>query len=119
SSSPLWHSSRRARTRWLAVPMLGVLFGSADALAGSKEDARAHIVNATRAHKEARFDDARVELEAAYQIDPQPDLLYAIGQVEAKLGRCDQATDHYRRFAATQSDPRVARVVALELPACP
>ena len=57
---------------WLVVPMLGVLFASADALAGSKEDARAHVAKATRAHKEARYEDARVELEAAYALDPKP-----------------------------------------------
>lgn len=103
---------------WLVVPMLGVLLASSDALAGSKDDARAHVANATRAHKEARYEDARVELEAAYALDPKPDLLYAIGQVEAKLGRCDEATEHYRRFAATQSDPRVARVVEEAITAC-
>ena len=105
-------------SRWLAVPMLGVLFASAGALAGSKEDARAHVAKATRAHKEARYEDARVELEAAVALDPRPDVLYAIGQVEAKLGRCDDATEHYRRFAATQSDPRVARVVEEAITAC-
>ena len=103
---------------WLVVPMLGMLFASADALADSTDDARAHIAKATRAHKEAHYEDARVELEAAFALDPKPDLLYAIAQVEAKLGRCDEATEHYRRFAATQSDPRVARVVEQAITAC-
>src|SRR5437867_9257716 len=102
STWPLWSLSR-ARTRWFVLPMLGALFAPATALAGDKEDARAHVARATQAHKEARFEDALVELEAAYQLDPKPDLLYAIGQVDAKLGRCDEAIDHYRRFAATQS----------------
>jgi tetratricopeptide (TPR) repeat protein len=98
--------------------MLGMLFASADALADSTDDARAHIAKATRAHKEAHYEESRVELEAAFALDPKPDLLYAIAQVEAKLGRCDEATEHYRRFAATQSDPRVARVVEQAITAC-
>lgn len=117
STWPLW-TSFRARTRWLVLAMLGALFAPAIALAGDKEDARAHVARATRAHREARYEEALVELETAYRLDPQPDMLYAIGQVDAKLGRCDEAIDHYLRFAATQSDPRVARVVEQAIAAC-
>src|SRR5262245_41191978 len=74
----------------------------ATVLAGKKSDAKAHIAKAARAHKEARYHDARNELEAAYNLDPQPDLLYAIAQVDAKLGDCDEAITYYKRFAATQ-----------------
>lgn len=108
----------RARTWCLALPMLGALFAPATALAGKKEDAKAHIARATRAHKEARYDDARAELETAYRLDPRPELLYAIGQVDAKLGHCDEAIVYYRRFAATQSDPQVARIVDQAITAC-
>jgi tetratricopeptide (TPR) repeat protein len=118
STSTVCCSTFRARTRWLALPMLGALFAPATALAGNKEDAKAHIAKATRAHKEARYDDARAELETAYRLDPKPDLLYAIGQVDAKLGDCDEAIRYYRRFTATQSDPQVARIVDEAITAC-
>src|SRR5262249_54452657 len=59
-----------------------------------------------------------VDLEAAYALDPNPDLLYALGQVDAKLGRCGDATTYYKRFAATQKDPRVAKVVDQAIAAC-
>jgi tetratricopeptide (TPR) repeat protein len=76
------------------------------------------VARATQAHKAGRYDDARVELEAAYALTPKPELLYALGQVHAKLGRCGDATAYFRRFAATQSDPQVARVTDQAIAAC-
>jgi tetratricopeptide (TPR) repeat protein len=90
----------------------------ATALAGKKEEARVHIAKATKAHRDGRFNDARVELEAAYALDPQPDLLYAIGQVHAKLGNCSSAIAYYKLFVAVQKDPQVARVIDQAISAC-
>jgi hypothetical protein len=118
STSPPSSQTSPARTRWSIVAMLAVLLAPAAALAGKKEDAKAHIARATRAHKEARYADARAELEAAYQLDPRPELLYAIGQVDAKLGNCDEAIAHYKQFAATQTDPQVAKVIEQAIAAC-
>jgi tetratricopeptide (TPR) repeat protein len=99
---------------------LGLGLGLAPAIAHANpgDDAKAHVARATQAHKEGRFDDARVELEAAYALTPKPELLYALGQVHAKLGRCGDATAYFRRFAATQSDPQVARVIDQAIAAC-
>lgn len=90
----------------------------ATALADKKDEAKAHVVKATKAHKDGHFEEARVELEAAYALDPNPDLLYAIGQVYAKLGKCGEATTFYKRFVATQKDPQVAKVVDQAIAAC-
>jgi tetratricopeptide (TPR) repeat protein len=95
---------------------LGLAPASADADPG--EDAKAHVARASQAHKEGRYDDARVELEAAYALTPKPELLYALGQVHAKLGRCGDATAYFRRFAAAQSDPQVAKVIDQAIAAC-
>lgn len=97
---------------------LGLGLAPAIARANPADDARAHVARATQAHKEGRFDDARVELEAAYALTPKPELLYALGQVHAKLGRCGDATTYFRRFAATQSDPQVAQVIDQAIAAC-
>lgn len=99
---------------------LGLGLGLAPAIARATpgDDAKAHVARATQAHKEGRFDDARVELEAAYALTPKPELLYALGQVHAKLGRCGDATAYFRRFAATQSDPQVAKVIDQAIAAC-
>ena len=67
-----------------------------------KEQAQKHISKATEAHQAGKFDVALTELQAAYAIDPQPDLLYAIGQVHVKLGKCDDAVASYEKFLATK-----------------
>lgn len=69
--------------------------------AGPKEDAQRHIAKAMDAHQRADFATALTELEAAYTADPQPDVLYAIGQVYVKLDRCADAISYYERYLAT------------------
>jgi len=110
-------SSCRCR-RLLAWWILALVAAPAAARAGNAEEARVHVAKATRAHKEGRYDEARVELEAAYALAPRPDLLYALGQVHAKLGHCRDAENYFRRYAATQHDPRVAGVVDQAIAAC-
>ncbi len=97
---------------------LGLGLAPAIAHADPGEDAKAHVARATQAHKEGRYDDARVELEAAYALTPKPEMLYALGQVNAKLGRCGDATSYFQRFAATQHDPQVAKVIDQAIASC-
>lgn len=80
------------------------------AAAGPKEkaDAQAHIQKATAAHEAGSFDVALTELEAAYALDPQPDLLYALGQVQVKLNNCPVAVSYYERFLSTNPAPEPA-----------
>lgn len=108
------------RLAWLLGAGPGIALGLAPAIAHADPgaEAKAHVARATQAHKEGRFDDARVELEAAYALAPRPEMLYALGQVNAKLGRCGDATTYFRRFVVTQSDPQVARVVDDAIAAC-
>ena len=68
------------------------------AFAGPKEDAQKHIAKATEAHQAGKFDVALTELQAAYALDAQPDLLYSMGQVQVKLGKCDDAVSSYEKF---------------------
>jgi tetratricopeptide (TPR) repeat protein len=101
-----------------ALVVAALAIAPATAFAGRKDDAKAHVAKATRAHTDGRFDDARVELEAAYALDPRPDLLYALGQVHAKLGNCVEAKRYFKRFVAGQSDPQIARIVDQAIAAC-
>ena len=120
STTPL-HGAR-ASSSWsvprIAALVVVLLIAPGSAFAGKKEEAKAHVTKATKAHKEGHFEEARVELEAAYALDPNPDLLYAIGQVYAKLGKCNEATTYFKRFVATQKDPKVAKVVDQAIAAC-
>ena len=90
--------------------------GTADA--GPKQNAKVHIDRATKAHKAGDLDTALVELQAAYAIDPQPQLLYAIGQIYTKLGRCSEASDAYLRYLSSGTDANTAQVVKQAIEAC-
>jgi uncharacterized membrane protein YidH (DUF202 family) len=100
--------------------VLIVAFATATAFAGpkQKQEAKKHVDRATKLHKDGKFDDALVELQAAYKLDPQVDLLYAIGQVYSKLGRCDEATTAFRDFAKKKHQPDVTQVVDDAIAAC-
>jgi tetratricopeptide (TPR) repeat protein len=63
-----------------------------------KTEAKKHIAAATEAHQAEKYDVALTELQAAYDLDPQPDLLYAIGQVQVKLNNCPEAIMSYEKF---------------------
>jgi len=79
----------------IAVPLVS--------FAGPKEkkEAQQHIEKATAAHQAGKYDEALTELQAAYALDAQPDLLYAIGQVYVKLDKCDDAIASYEKFLGT------------------
>ena len=76
--------------------------------ADPKAEAKKHVERATAAHAHGKYDVALSELTLAYSLDPQPQLLYAIGQVHVKLGHCDEAIDFYERFLASKPDPAAA-----------
>lgn len=83
-----------------------------------RESAKSHIDKATKAHKAGKFDVALTELKAAYEIDPQPKLVFAMAQVEAKLGNCDDAIEHYNQFLASTKDKSKQAVVKQAIAAC-
>lgn len=87
------------------LSMLFVLAVPLAALGAPKKAAQQHVAKAMEAHKRDRFADAIVELQAAYAIDPQPDLLFAIGQLHVKLNNCPEAIAYYERYLATSPTP--------------
>jgi tetratricopeptide (TPR) repeat protein len=77
---------------------------------------KAHMDRAAKAHKAGKFEVALTELKAAYDVEPQPKLLYAIAQVYAKLDNCTDAIDYYERFLA--ADTSKQGVVKQAIDAC-
>jgi tetratricopeptide (TPR) repeat protein len=74
--------------------------------------AHEHVQRATAAYAAGKYKDALSELTLAYALAPDPQILFAIGQVHVKLGDCDAATAFYRRFLDTHpaaDDASVAR----------
>jgi len=89
------------------------------ALAGPKQEAKKHVAKATQLHKDGKFDEALVELQAAYKLDPKPDLLFAIAQVYAKLGDCQSATEYFEKFGkANKKSKQIQGVVKEAIAAC-
>jgi len=95
-----------------------VLAAPRPADADRKQEARVHIDRATKAHKAGDLDKALTELQAAYALDPQPQILYALGQIFTKLGRCSEASDAYLRFLSSGADARTAQVVKQAIDSC-
>jgi tetratricopeptide (TPR) repeat protein len=83
-----------------------------------KDTAKVHMDRAAKAHKDGKYDVALTELQAAYEIDPQPKLLFAIAQVYAKLDNCEAAIDNYEKFNAATKDKSKQAVVEQAITAC-
>lgn len=72
------------------------------AAADPKLEAKARIESAMVHHGNARYAAALADLTAAYELDPQTDLLFAIAQVHVKLDRCADAIPYYEKFIAAK-----------------
>jgi tetratricopeptide (TPR) repeat protein len=93
-----------------------VLAGRAHA--DPKAEAKDHVARGAIAFDAQHYDEALKELTLAYALAPDPQLLYAIGQVHVKLGDCEAAATFFRRFLSTKPDARDARVVSEAIAAC-
>jgi len=76
----------------------------AGVLGGPKQAARAKFARATKEVKEGKLEEALADLEASYKLAPRAEVLYAIGQVDVKLGKCTEAAAAYKRFLAGNKD---------------
>jgi len=93
---------RRSIVFALFVPVVVMV---ATASADPKNEFKRHFDQATAAFKDGRYDEALRELNVAYTIDPQAQLLYAIGQVYVMQGKCGDAITFYKRFLDTKPEP--------------
>lgn len=86
--------------KWLqAAILLCCLLGAARAVAQPAPDsAEALFDGGAKAYQEARYDDAVELFLAAYQKDPQPELLYNVAQAYERLGDVRNALRAYRDF---------------------
>jgi tetratricopeptide (TPR) repeat protein len=88
------------------------------ASADSKAEAKQHVEKAMKLHEEGKLAETLDELKTAYALDPQPDLLYAMGQIHVGLGQCTQAITYYERYLATKPDPGTANAAKEAIDAC-
>ncbi|HEY1551702.1 MAG TPA: hypothetical protein VGG28_27935 [Kofleriaceae bacterium] len=93
-----------------ALLAANVAYGDEPTPAGQSapESADDHIAKARELHDKGDFEGARAEIAAAYKLDPRPELLFALGQLEFNLHHYQAALDYYERFEATQPAPEQA-----------
>jgi tetratricopeptide (TPR) repeat protein len=104
--------------RTLALAVAVIIAASTPAAADPKAESAALINKATEAHAAGRYDEALHDLTLAYALVPDPELLFAIGQVHMKLGDCASATTFYERFIATKSDAKEIAIARKAITTC-
>jgi tetratricopeptide (TPR) repeat protein len=100
------------------IVLCAVATADAKPKAKAKAELEAHMDRAAKAHREGDFEVALEELQAAFAIDPQPKLLFAIAQVHVKLDNCETAIDYYEKFLAAEKDKSKQGVVRQAIDAC-
>ena len=70
--------------------------------ADPRAEAASHVERARTLHADGQLAEAQIALKTAYALDPQPELLFAMGQIHVQLGECAQAITFYERFLATR-----------------
>jgi hypothetical protein len=83
--------------------VLGLTAGTAWTDDELSPEAQQHLDLSVAAYKAGDFATASKEIEAAYAIDPKPQLLYTWAQAKRLGGHCAEAIDLYRRFAAASA----------------
>jgi tetratricopeptide (TPR) repeat protein len=84
-----------------ALGLAVVLGWAIPAFADDPPALAAHLAKGRQLYAAGDFVHARDELLAAYQLQPRPDLLFALGQVEFNLRHFREAIAYYERFTAT------------------
>jgi tetratricopeptide (TPR) repeat protein len=95
-----------------AALLLTSAVARADAPSGETVDvARQHYRLGLELYMKSRFDEAAIEFETGYRLQPQPLFLYNIAQSARRAGRVDKAIDYYQRYlAASPNAPERAEV---------
>jgi tetratricopeptide (TPR) repeat protein len=83
-----------------------------------KPEARVHLERGLKLYDRQRYDDAILELRAGLAIDPQPDLLYALGQAERRRGNCKRAVEYYQSCLALVKDPASVAALRVQIERC-
>lgn len=85
---------------------------------GIKPEARVHLERGLKLYDRQRYDEAIAELRAGLAIDPQPDLLYALGQAERRRGNCQRALEYYQSCLALVKDPASVAALRVQIERC-
>jgi tetratricopeptide (TPR) repeat protein len=102
----------------LVLVALAAANGRAEPPARLKPEARIHLDRGLKLYQRQKYDEAIDELREGLAIDPQPDLLYALGQAERKRGHCERAIEYYRSCLALVKDASAAAALRVQIERC-
>jgi tetratricopeptide (TPR) repeat protein len=71
-----------------------------------------------RHYERQQYDDARRDLEAAFALEPRPEVLYALGQTWRMLGDCRRATRYYQLYLEVSPTGKRALAARLNVERC-
>jgi tetratricopeptide (TPR) repeat protein len=83
-----------------------------------RAEARVHYERGLKLYEHGRYDQAIDELRAGLALDPQPELLYALGQAERKSGHCERALEHYQACMALLKNATAVAAVRVQIERC-
>lgn len=109
----------RAAATLIAVALLLVAGGRVRAEPrGMKAEARVHYERGLKLYERHQYDDAITELRAGLAVDPQPDILYALGQAERRRGNCGRAIEYYEACLGLVKEPAAAAALRVQIERC-
>jgi tetratricopeptide (TPR) repeat protein len=89
----------RVGRRWAALAALAVMATASAADAKPKRrDAKAAYDRGVVAYQKGNFEAAAAALAKSFELERDPETLFAWAQAERKLDRCDRASDLYERL---------------------
>jgi tetratricopeptide (TPR) repeat protein len=92
------------RWRWICVGLVMAIAATEPAYAGNVDEAKAHYARATSAYALGRFAEAAAEYEKAFDLKPDPALLYNAAQAHRVAGNKARALLLYRSYLRIFSD---------------
>jgi hypothetical protein len=81
-------------------------------------DAQHAFEAAQKAFAEKDYATASAQLEKAYMLEPEPELLYPWAQAERNLGRCESAIDLYEKFIDTGPSQKMVEAAQQNIERC-
>jgi tetratricopeptide (TPR) repeat protein len=77
-----------------------------------------HLERGLQHYQDGEFELAIDEFSAGYELDPQPELLFALAQAERLSGDCASASVYYREFLDTDPPDAQRDAATMHLDAC-
>jgi len=82
------------------------------------DDAKDLFKQGVDAYKAGHYEDSKKLLKKSYDLDPNPNTLFALAQAERLLGECKLAVEHYNKILEQVNDLNVSKLVQQNLSLC-